>query len=155
MNRTSRPSHQAAPLRHRFTNAQLFHFGQTTSLSEEISSSRSLELDTAVLREEERELIREIDRSLLLLCISLLDYILKGDHFESVVLRFLAVLGIDEKLDGVFRTPSSYSQDLSKFIKIAQMVVVQRAVCAANDGKFEHPLDILDGMRERFMMQGS
>ncbi|KAF2177256.1 hypothetical protein K469DRAFT_720817 [Zopfia rhizophila CBS 207.26] len=36
------------------------------------------------------------------------------------------MLGIDEKAGGVFRSPLSYSPDLSKFIKIAQMLVVQR-----------------------------
>jgi hypothetical protein len=48
----------------------------------------------------------------------------------------------------------SYSPDLSKFIKIAQMLVVQRAVSAADDGEVEHPSDLLDEMRERFMMRG-
>jgi hypothetical protein len=72
-----------------------------------------------------------------------------------VVLSFLAVLGINRKPGGVFRSPISYSPDLSKFIKIAQMLVVQRAVSAADDGEVEHPSDLLDEMRERFMMRGS
>jgi hypothetical protein len=71
------------------------------------------------------------------------------------VLSFLAVLGIDEKPGGVFRSPLSYSPDLSKFIKIAQMLMVQRAVIGAEQGEAEHPSDLLDDMRGRFMVRGS
>jgi hypothetical protein len=96
-----------------------------------------------------------LDKSCLHLCISLLDHTLLGDHFESVVLSFLAVLGIDGKPWGVFRSPVSYSPDLSKFIKIAQMLVVERSVSAADANEVEHPSDLLHEMRERFMMRGS
>jgi hypothetical protein len=41
------------------------------------------------------------------------------------VLSFLAVLGINKSPSGVFRGPLSYLPDLSKFIKMAQMLVVQ------------------------------
>jgi hypothetical protein len=50
-------------------------------------------------------------------------------------LSFLAVLGIDESPGGVFRGPLSYSSELSKFIKMAQMLVVQRSVVAADEGE--------------------
>jgi hypothetical protein len=76
-----------------------------------------------------------MDQACLLLCISLLDHTLRGDHFESVVLSFLAVLGIDETTGSVFRSTQSYSPDLSKFIKMAQMLVVQQAVHAAEHGE--------------------
>lgn len=71
------------------------------------------------------------------------------------MLSFLAVLGIDENPRGVFRGPLSYSPDLSKFIKIAQMLVVQRSVTAAEEGEVDHPSDMLDEMRERFIVRGS
>jgi hypothetical protein len=99
--------------------------------------------------------VRDLDRACLLLCLALLDHTIQGDHFESVVLSFLAVLGIDESPDGVFRGPLSYSPDLSKFIKMAQMLVVQRSVVAAEEGKVEHPSDMLDKMREQFMVRRS
>jgi hypothetical protein len=101
------------------------------------------------------ELVRDLDRACLLLCIALLDHTLQGDHFKSVVLSFLAVLGIDEKPGGIFRGPLSYSPDLSKFIKMAQMLVVQRSVVAADEDEVMHPSDMLDEMRERFMVRGS
>jgi hypothetical protein len=96
-----------------------------------------------------------LDRACLLLCIALLDHTLQGDHFESVVLSFLAVLGIDESPSGVFCTPLTYSPNLSKFIKIAQILDLQRSVVAAEEGEINHPSDMLDEMRERFLVQGS
>jgi hypothetical protein len=71
------------------------------------------------------------------------------------VLSFLAVLGIDESPRGVFRGPLSYSPNLSKFIKMAQMLVVQQSVVAAEEGEVEHPLDMLDEIREQFIVRGS
>jgi hypothetical protein len=38
---------------------------------------------------------------------------------------------------------------------MAQMLVVQRSVVAAEEGEVEHPSDMLDEMRERFMVRGS
>jgi hypothetical protein len=96
-----------------------------------------------------------MDKACLLLCISLLDHTLQGDHFESVILSFLAVLGIDEKPGGVFRSTLNYSPDLSKFIKMAQMLVVQRAITGVENGEAEHPSDLLDEMRMRFMTRGT
>ena len=97
---------------------------------------------------EETEIVQDLDRACLLLCISLLDHIIKGDHFESVVLSFLAVLGINERPGEVFRGLISYLPDLSKFIKIAQMFMVQRAVMAVEDGDIEYPSMMIDDMRE-------
>jgi hypothetical protein len=67
-------------------------------------------------------------------------------------LSFLAVLGIDESPGGVFCGPLSYSPDLSKFVKMAQMLVVQQSVVAAEEGEIKHPSYMLDEMRERFMV---
>jgi hypothetical protein len=38
------------------------------------------------------EVVGDLDRVCLLLCFALLDYTLRGDHFESVVLNFLGTL---------------------------------------------------------------
>jgi hypothetical protein len=148
---------QSIPLLHRLTTAQLFHLDRALHLAEELSSVQRLPRSDPLPAEEEGagEVVRDLDRACLLLCIALLDHPLQGDHFESVVLSFLAVLGVDESPGGVFRGPLSYSPDLSKFIKMAQMLVVQRSVVAAEEGEVEHPSDMLDEMRERFMVRGS
>ena len=142
---------------HRLTTAQLFHLDRALRLAEELSSVQRLQGSDAPPAEGESagEVVRDLDRACLLLCIALLDHTIQGDHFESVVLSFLAVLGIDESAGGVFRGPLSYSPDLSKFIKIAQMLVVQRSVVAAEEGEVEHPSDMLDELRERFIVRGS
>ena len=44
--------------------------------------------------------------------------------------------------------------DFSKFIKMAQMLVVQRSVVAAEEGEVKHPSDMLDEMRKQFMVRG-
>lgn len=155
--RTSKPN-QPTLLPHRFTAAQLLHLDRAISLAEELAAlrtQRAAEEDSTTMRGEETAIVTMLDRACLHLCISLLDHTLKGSHFESVVLSFLAVLGVDEKPGCVFRGPLSYSLDLSKFIKIAQMLVVQRAILAAEEGAVEHPSDMLDEMRERFMVRGS
>ncbi|KAI1508212.1 hypothetical protein Ptr86124_012933 [Pyrenophora tritici-repentis] len=154
--RTSQPT-QSIPLLHRLTTAQLFHLDRALHLAEQLSPLQRLSRSNASLTEEAgvEEIVRDLDRACLLLCIALLDHTLQGDHFESVVLSFLAVLGIDGSSGGVFRGPLSYSPDLSKFVKMAQMLVVQRSVVAAEDGEVEHPSYMLDEMRERFMVRGS
>lgn len=95
-----------------------------------------------------------LDRACLTFCVSLLDHRLAGDIFESVVVGFLAVAGIDvAKL--AFRQPSNYTPILSGLIKVGQLLAVQRAVMAVEDGDVQHPSDILDAMRERFLTSES
>lgn len=101
-----------------------------------------------------RDIESQLDRACLLFCISLLDYTLKGDLFESAVVGFLAVLGVDPEKK-IFRGAHSYTSYLLAFVKIAQMLVIQRAVIMAEEGDIDHPADILDEMRERFMIHGS
>jgi hypothetical protein len=75
--------------------------------------------------------------------------------FESPVVVFLAVLGIDEKNAGAFHDAAAYSPVLSKFVKLSQMLVIRRAVAAAEDRDVEYPADMLDDLRKRFLVQGS
>jgi hypothetical protein len=53
----------------------------------------------------------------------LLDHDLKGDLFESVVIGFLAVLGIDVE-KGILKELYHFTPALSGFIKVAQMLVI-------------------------------
>jgi hypothetical protein len=70
------------------------------------------------------QIVRDLDRAYLLLCIALLDHTLQGDHFESVVLSFLAVLGIDESPGGVFRGPLSHAPEYSLVAPAAGLIYV-------------------------------
>ena len=79
-----------------------------------------------------------LDEACLQLCIALLDHRLMGDIYDSIVVGFLAVLGIDKTAEG-FQEATLYTPRLSALIKLAQLLVVQRAVVAAESGETEYP----------------
>jgi hypothetical protein len=92
----------------------------------------------------------QLDRICLDFCLSLLEQPIRGNVFESPLVGFLAVLGIDENNNTLYEAPN-YTPKLSAFIKIAQLLVLQKAVLLAEDGVVQDPLDPLDEMRNRFM----
>ncbi|KAK5087244.1 hypothetical protein LTR70_007388 [Exophiala xenobiotica] len=100
------------------------------------------------------ELSDRLDDLCLRLCISLLDHILRGDLFESVVVGFFAAAGVNEDKK-ILKEAYDYTPTLSAFVKIAQILVIQRSVRAAEDGETEYPGDLLDGMRDRFLLHGT
>jgi hypothetical protein len=83
-------------------------------------------------------------------CIALLDYDLKGDLFESAILGYLAVMGIDIK-SSRFYEAYSYTPLLSGFIKISQMLVLEKALRSSKKRQSSDPLDFLEEIRERFI----
>jgi hypothetical protein len=95
-----------------------------------------------------------LDQACLQLCIVLLDHRLMGNLYDSIVVGFLAVLGIDKAAEG-FEEATSYTSHLSALIKMAQLLVVQRAVVAAETGETEYPAQMLEVMQDRFMTYGS
>jgi hypothetical protein len=92
-------------------------------------------------------------RSCLELCISLLDRDLKGDFFESAAVGFLAALGIDPT-KGILMEAYHFTPSLSGFIKIAQMLMIQKAVIGAREVEGAEPADLLNEMRARFLING-
>lgn len=68
------------------------------------------------------------------LCISLLDHDLKGDLFKSVAIGFLAAFAI-EPIKGILKEAYHFIPSLSGFIKIAQMLVIQKSVVGIRDDK--------------------
>jgi hypothetical protein len=77
-----------------------------------------------------------------------------GDLYNSVIVRFLAVLGIDKAREG-FQEATTYTSHLSAIVKIAQLLVLQRAVVAAESGETEYPAEMLEVMQDRFIVYGS
>ncbi|KAF7184834.1 hypothetical protein CNMCM7691_006833 [Aspergillus felis] len=67
-------------------------------------------------REEKAQ--NQLDQACLALSIALLDHTLKGDLFESTLVAFLAVLGVDPARQ-TFREPYSYTSYLSGLVKMA------------------------------------
>jgi hypothetical protein len=70
-----------------------------------------------------------------------------------VVVRFLAILGIDKEKE-TFCGPYLYTPILSGFIKIGQLLVIQRSVLAVEEGSVNEPSTILNEMRQRFLIHG-
>jgi hypothetical protein len=95
--------------------------------------------------------VQQLDQAFLALSIGLLDHTLKGDLFESTIISFLAVLGVDPERQR-FWDPYYYTTYLSSLVKIAQMLVAEQAVQMANQGHVGHPADALDEMRDRFLV---
>ncbi|GFF61387.1 conserved hypothetical protein, partial [Aspergillus udagawae] len=95
----------------------------------------------------------QLDQACLALSIALLDHTLKGDLFESTLVAFLAVLGVDPARQ-TFREPYTYTSYLSGLVKMAQMLVALQAVHLTKAGAVSHPADALDNMRERFLLYG-
>jgi hypothetical protein len=89
----------------------------------------------------------------LLLCIALLDHQLHGNIYDSIIVGFLAVLGIKAK--GSYHEALAYTTHLSAFVKMAQLLVVQRAVVAVEEDEVDYPSDIIDVMQDRFMVFGT
>ena len=125
VSRSSNPPH-SAELRHRLTSRQTALFDTVLALGAERVTMPSIPA-------------RALDRA----CLA-------GDMFDSVFVGFLAVLGIDESNDTFYEAPN-YTPMLSGLIKIAQMLVVQKAAFAVEDGHTEEALDALEDMRARFM----
>jgi hypothetical protein len=129
---------QPVRLRHCLTSRQTASLDSLIALSSKQVANPSLPMQS-------------LDRACLEFCVSLFNHRLASDTFESAIVGFLAVLGIDEA-NGVFYEAPNFTPKLSGFIKITQLLVLQKAVYAAEDGSADDPLDALDEMRERFMM---
>jgi hypothetical protein len=96
---------------------------------------------------------KQLDQAYLALLIALLDHPLKGDLFDSTLVGFLAVLGVDPARQ-TFWDPYGYTSYLSGLVKMAQMLVALQAVRLAETSQVTHPADALDKMRERFLLYG-
>lgn len=161
---TSRPD-QTILLRHQFTSAQLAALDQmveagtrllrrtrtttaTTTAAAAAAAAAATAATAASLAEQER-----LDRACLDLSIALLDHPLKGELYESALVGFLAVLGIDPQRR-TFWDPYSYTHYLSGLVKIAQMLVAEQAVALAERGSVAYLTDALEDMRPWFLLFG-
>jgi hypothetical protein len=77
--------------------------------------------------------------------------------YDSIIVVFMAVLGIRDPVlsNATFCDSLYYTPYLSAFIKIAQLLVIQRAVLAVDRGEVPYIADILNVMQERFIVYGT
>jgi hypothetical protein len=133
----------AKPLRHRLTSCQ-------TALSDKLICQSRAVLDSGSDTAALKEMKLELDNICLDFYIALLDQDLKGDLFQSAILGYFAVMGIDNH-SFRFHEAHNYTPLLSGFIKISQMLVLERAFRTFKTKQSVDPMDLLAEMRERFM----
>jgi hypothetical protein len=92
-----------------------------------------------------------LDQACLQFCITLLNHCLIGKIYNSIVLGFIAVLSINKRRDG-FHNACNFTSKLSAFIKMAQLLVLQQAVVAAECEETQFPSEALDEIQDRFMV---
>jgi hypothetical protein len=141
---------QAIRLGHRLTAAQE---GTLTSMEEhgqDLTRLRQVGGSDADIQKATGSL----DDACLEFSIQLLDHTLTGDLHESVLVGFLAILGIHTNRQ-TFREPSDYTTYLSGLVKMAQLLVAKRAVRLVELGQAARATHALRDMRGRFMMFGS
>jgi hypothetical protein len=119
--RTRQPA-QLVLLCHELTSRQLSDLDETVRQADKMTrfkatSRPTSELAIAVLEQQ----TETMDRACLDPCISLLDHDLRGNLFESVIVEFFAVLGIDVG-KGILKEAYHYTSYLSGFTKITQML---------------------------------
>ncbi|KAI5364340.1 hypothetical protein J4E82_011544 [Alternaria postmessia] len=145
-------------LAHRLTARQLGHLDKMITIGEELKglkhSQQTRDGDKQGPNAPPKSLESHLDRACLYFCISILNHTLKGDLLERTAIGFLAALGVDPEEQNL-RDASSFTSYLSAFVEISQMLVILMSVLVAEEGQIEHRSDVLDEMRERFMIHGS
>ncbi|KAH0542813.1 hypothetical protein FGG08_002861 [Glutinoglossum americanum] len=123
--------------------------------------NQAIQFEEEELEETEVEIINEeLDKSCLELCIGLLDHQLDHDEYESAILSYMAIAGL-EYIPGnqpdqyKFKDSTQYTPVLSGFIKVAQMITVQYCLEKENSGEVESCRKLLEQLHARFLVVGT
>jgi hypothetical protein len=96
----------------------------------------------------------ELQNVCLQLCLSLLDHKLHGKLSDSIVIGFLAALGINKERSGLDGA-AIYTPKLSGFVKLAQLLVIQHAIIEHQAGRVVFLDELVAELQDRFMVCGS
>ncbi|TEY20812.1 hypothetical protein BOTCAL_1739g00010 [Botryotinia calthae] len=145
---------QGPDLSYRITDAQ------ATALDRVMQAATDLAQEQQSSGIAPASLQQNLDYATSHLCISLLDHTLFDTIYDSIVVAFMAVLGIRDPglsndQNAIFSDSLHYTPYLSVFIKIAQLLVIQKAVISVDRGEVSYIADILNVMQERFMVYGT
>lgn len=135
-------------------------YNEAASQPKSSSSSTTTSTGDKYSEQSVQDAADRLDDSCTRFCISLLDQTLNGNVYDSLLVVFTAVLGIDRDRDGQvtaqqWRRPEQYTSDLSAMIKMAQILVLARAALGAACGEAEFPASLVDQMQEQFMVFGT
>jgi len=122
---------------------------QKTALTELVVMV-NLYLKIPVLDVAYKSAVGNVNRTSVNISIRLLDHILHGSEYESVIVSFLAASGIDPD-KGVFKDIGVCTRDLSAIIKIGQLLVIRQSVYEVERGRVDYPSTAIEEMRIQFM----
>jgi hypothetical protein len=88
------------------------------------------------------------------LCLSLLDHKLHSKLSNSIVVGFLADLGINKEQNSLDRA-AVYTPKLSGFIKLAQLLVIQHAVIEHQARRVSFPNKLVAKLQDQFIVFSS
>ncbi|KAL5585664.1 hypothetical protein FOVSG1_013356 [Fusarium oxysporum f. sp. vasinfectum] len=105
------------------------------------------------------EIRKRLDDKCLILMVSLLDHKLYGDVYDSIVVSFLAVMGIRQDVTSSnaqkLSEAAEFTPKLSALIKMGQLLVAERALLAVELDEADFPAYALEEMQDRFMTKDS
>src|SRR5436309_3473959 len=102
----------------------------------------------------------ELQKKCLQFCIALLDHRLDHDEYESAIISYLAIAGLQQvhgqdRNQYKFIDAINYTPILSGFIKIAQILVVQQCFEAEEKQEVDSCRQLLDKLHSQFMTTGT
>jgi superfamily II DNA helicase RecQ len=126
---------------------------------EQQDSIKSIRIAIDNFREDNSEAMQqEMDKYCLQLCVTLLAQRLDHDEYESAVISFLAVMGLENILGTSryrFKSSAQYTPILSGFIKMAQMLTLQYCFQQEEDNEVESCRVLLEELHSRFLTDSS
>ncbi|KAJ4265120.1 hypothetical protein NW764_015764 [Fusarium oxysporum] len=101
------------------------------------------------------EIRKRLDDRCLILMVSLLDHKLYGDVYDSIVVSFLAVMGIRQDVTSSnarkLSEAAEFTPKLSALIKMGQLLVAERALLAVELDEADFPAYALEEIQDRFI----
>jgi hypothetical protein len=105
------------------------------------------------------EIRKRLNDKCLILMVSLLDHKLYGDIYDSIIVSFLAVMGIRQDVTSSntqkLSEAAEFTPKLSALIKMGQLLVAERALLAVELDEADFPAHALEEMQDRFMTKDS
>lgn len=126
-----------------------------------IEAGQVVYYDGEQIEELEAEKVKEeLDWSCLQLCVALLDHRLDHDEYESGIVSYLAIAGLEyipgsKPPEYKFKEALHYTGILSGFIKVAQMLTVQYCLEKEEKKLEESCRELLEKLHMRFLVVGT
>ncbi|GKU14558.1 unnamed protein product [Fusarium langsethiae] len=142
-------------LHYRLTEGQAVAMMDAVHTASEMSATRG----DGQNPDHAEEIRKRLDDRCLILMVSLLDHKLYGDVYDSIVVSFLAVMGIRQDVTSSnaqkLSEAAEFTPKLSALIKMGQLLVAERALLAVELDEADFPAYALEEMQDRFMTKDS